>query len=107
MKIEKTLQSKRHGVDFENLKFGERFSDHMASCEYRDDKWQTPEIIPFGNISVSPAMCCFHYGQMVFEGLKAFYAGDRIISSDRKNTMNDTTVHAKGFAFHIWTRSCF
>ncbi|HOF58510.1 MAG TPA: branched-chain amino acid aminotransferase [Syntrophorhabdaceae bacterium] len=78
MKIEKTLQSKRHGVDFENLKFGERFSDHMASCEYRDDKWQTPEIIPFGNISVSPAMCCFHYGQMVFEGIKAFYAGDRI-----------------------------
>jgi len=78
MRIEKALESKRHEVDFDNLNFGEKFSDHMVSFEYRDDKWQTPEIIPFGNISVSPSMCSFHYGQMIFEGLKAFFTGDRI-----------------------------
>ncbi len=78
MRIEKVLQTKRHEVDFDNLVFGEKFSDHMVSVDYRDDKWHTPEIVPFGDISVSPSMCSFHYGQMIFEGLKAFYAGDRV-----------------------------
>lgn len=78
MEIKKISESRRHEVDFENLRFGEKFSDHMVICDYGDGKWQTPEIVPFGNISVSPSMCSFHYGQMIFEGLKAFFAGDRV-----------------------------
>jgi len=78
MRIKKVEKSRRAGVDFDNLAFGRIFSDHMFMCEYRDGNWNDPQIMPYGNISVSPAMCSLHYGQIVFEGLKAFYAGEKI-----------------------------
>jgi branched-chain amino acid aminotransferase len=59
-------------VDFENLGFGATFSDHMFSLEYYDGKWRSPQIIPFGKIELLPSACSLHYGQMVFEGFKAF-----------------------------------
>jgi branched-chain amino acid aminotransferase len=73
MEIIKTRQSRRDQVDFENLGFGEVFSDHMLSMEYKDGEWGSPQIIPYGTMDVFPAMCSLHYGQIVFEGLKAFY----------------------------------
>jgi branched-chain amino acid aminotransferase len=73
MEIMKTKQSRRDQIDFENLGFGEVFSDHMLIMDYKDGEWGSAQIVPYGPIEVFPAMCSFHYGQMIFEGLKAFY----------------------------------
>ncbi len=58
----------------ENLQFGTTFTDYMFFMEYDAEKggWQTPEIRPFESVSLSPAAFVFHYGQAVFEGLKAY-----------------------------------
>jgi len=71
--ITKVKQSKINQVDMKNLNFGEIFSDHMLIVDYNNGKWQTPQIVPFGEISYLPSMCTIHYGQAIFEGLKAFY----------------------------------
>jgi branched-chain amino acid aminotransferase len=72
MEIIKKEKSGRDQVDFENLGFGEVFSDHMLTMNYRKGKWEPPRIVPYGKIEVSPANCSLHYGQIVFEGIKAF-----------------------------------
>jgi branched-chain amino acid aminotransferase len=72
IKIQKTAESKLESIDFEDLKFGRVFSDHMFVMDYIDGKWQEPKILPFQNMSMSPAALVIHYGQSIFEGLKAF-----------------------------------
>jgi branched-chain amino acid aminotransferase len=72
IKIQKTTQSKLDTTDFKNLKFGQTFSDHMFVMDYVDGKWQQPTIMPFQNMTMSPASLVIHYGQSIFEGLKAF-----------------------------------
>lgn len=74
--IEKVKESKLSKIDFNNLPFGKTFSDHMMVCEYYDGKWQTAKIQPYQNLSLSPACNVFHYGQAVFEGMKAYYKED-------------------------------
>jgi len=73
MEIIKTHRSRRNQVDFESLGFGEVFSDHMLTMEYKDGRWGSPRIVPYGKIEIYPSICSLHYGQIVFEGLKAFY----------------------------------
>ena len=63
-------------VDFENLVFGRQFSDHMFVADYADGKWQDARIVPFGNFEIHPATMALHYGQAVFEGMKASKAVD-------------------------------
>ncbi len=63
-------------VDFDNLGFGEQFADHMFSMDYHDGKWQPGSICPYGPISLPPSALCLHYGQSVFEGLKAYRGSD-------------------------------
>jgi branched-chain amino acid aminotransferase len=72
MYVKKTIQSKIDKVDFNNLQFGTVYSDHMLYCEYIHNKWQSPKIIPFQEIALNPNASVFHYGQSVFEGLKAY-----------------------------------
>ena len=72
MKIEKTSASKLNHVDFENLTFGSVFTDHMFVCNYKEGQWQTPEVLPYQPISFEPSMSVLHYGQAVFEGMKAY-----------------------------------
>ncbi|WP_442265294.1 branched-chain amino acid aminotransferase [Tenacibaculum sp. ZS6-P6] len=72
IKITPIQNSKIDSVDFNNLSFGTVFTDYMFECEYKDGEWQTPEIKPYGNISVAPSARVFHYGQAVFEGMKAY-----------------------------------
>jgi len=71
--ITKVKKSRVTETDMKNLNFGEVFSDHMLMIDYTDGKWQTPQIVPFGDISFPPSICAIHYGQVIFEGLKAFY----------------------------------
>ena len=70
-KITQTPESRVTQVDWENLPFGRLFSDHMLLMEYSNGEWQTPEILPFGPIPVHPATSALHYGQAIFEGMKA------------------------------------
>ncbi len=70
--IQRVEKSRITGIDFNNLSFGKVFSDHMFVSDYKDGAWQNPTIEPFGNLSISPAAKVFHYGQAVFEGMKAY-----------------------------------
>jgi len=70
--IERAQSSKIAKVDFDNLAFGSTFSDHMLVCNYRNGSWETPKIIPYGPISLAPSAKIFHYGQSIFEGMKAY-----------------------------------
>ena len=72
MKIEINKKTKIDQIDFNNLDFGEIFTDHMFVCDYSNGKWNTPEIIPYQPISLDPSASALHYGQAVFEGMKAY-----------------------------------
>ncbi|MBG16301.1 MAG: branched chain amino acid aminotransferase [Crocinitomicaceae bacterium] len=69
--INKVSDSRLPNVDWDNLPFGKVFSDHMFTMDYFDGQWQNPEIVPYGDISMSPATSVLHYGQSCFEGMKA------------------------------------
>ncbi len=71
IKITKTENSRLSTVNFENLTFGTTFSDHMFVVDYKDGQWQSPEIVPYGPFEINPAMMSLHYGQAIFEGMKA------------------------------------
>lgn len=70
--IVKAETSKIGSVDFDNLVFGRTFTDHMFFCDYVDGQWQQPKITPYGPMSMDPSARVFHYGQAVFEGMKAY-----------------------------------
>jgi branched-chain amino acid aminotransferase len=84
MKISKARNSRIQTTDFTKLKFGTVFSDHMLICKYKDGKWGKSEIIPYGPIPVSPGMQVLHYGQAIFEGMKAFKNEDDKVLLFRK-----------------------
>lgn len=71
VKVTRTQDSRLNQVDWNNLPFGKVFSDHMLVMDYRNGAWQEAEILPFGPISLHPATSAVHYGQSIFEGLKA------------------------------------
>lgn len=70
--INKAQNSKIQDVDFEKLTFGKVFTDHMFECDYIDGQWTNPTIKPYGPLSLDPSARVFHYGQAVFEGMKAY-----------------------------------
>jgi branched-chain amino acid aminotransferase len=72
IKVTRTKVSRRSQVDFDNVPFGKIFSDHMLVADYRKGEWQTPEIVPYGELRLSPSTTALHYGQSIFEGMKAF-----------------------------------
>lgn len=74
--VRRTNHSKLAEVDFTQLEFGKHISDHMLVCDYSDGVWHAPHIVPFGNLVASPSMLALHYGQTVFEGMKAFRMQD-------------------------------
>lgn len=76
IRIERTTNPKRIPQPGEHLGFGTIFTDHMFVMDYETGKgWHDPRIEPFHNLSLSPACTSFHYGQTMFEGMKA-YKGD-------------------------------
>lgn len=74
--VRRTSNSRLHEVDFNKLGFGNYISDHMLITHFRNGQWETPEIIPFGNLSLSPTTLALHYGQSIFEGMKTFKMDD-------------------------------
>jgi branched-chain amino acid aminotransferase len=71
-----TKKSRLPEVDYSNLGFGKFFSDHMFSMDYSDGEWKSPRILPYGALDMLPATAALHYGQVVFDGLKAFRRRD-------------------------------
>ena len=72
MNINEIRNSKINNIDFDNLNFGQTFTDHMLVCQYREGNWQTPEISPYKPLTLDPSASVLHYGQAIFEGMKAF-----------------------------------
>jgi len=85
--IEVQLSTERkEKPDFHNLEFGRNFTDHMFLMDYTEGKgWHDPRIVPYQPITLDPAAVIFHYGQTVFEGLKAYQTADEQIFLFRPN----------------------
>jgi branched-chain amino acid aminotransferase len=79
IRIEKTAHPKKKLSDDEilNIPFGKVFSDHMLLVDYKEGKgWHDARIVPYGPLALEPSACCLHYGQLIFEGLKAYKTAD-------------------------------
>jgi branched-chain amino acid aminotransferase len=70
--IVKASSSKINEVDFDNLAFGNTFTDHMLVCDFKDGQWKKPIIKPYEPFLIDPSAKVFHYGQAIFEGMKAY-----------------------------------
>ena len=74
--ITRTRSPKQPPAD-ETLAFGREFTDHMFMMEYDQGKgWRDPRIVPYGPFTLDPACCVLHYGQAIFDGMKAFRGQD-------------------------------
>ncbi|HZY80776.1 MAG TPA: branched-chain amino acid aminotransferase [Cyclobacteriaceae bacterium] len=80
--IQKRNVSRINEVDFNDLPFGKEVTDHMFVADYKNGEWTNLRIVPYGNLQISPASPAIHYGQSIFEGLKAYSdggAGDALV----------------------------
>jgi branched-chain amino acid aminotransferase len=71
IRIERVVNSRLSEVDFENIPFGKVYTDHMFLADFLNGKWQNFRIVPYGHMLISPATPALHYGQAIFEGMKA------------------------------------
>lgn len=83
--IKPTTSSKLEVTDFTDLEFGKYVSDHMFLCDYDaghplNPGWQNPQILPYQDLQLDPSSLALHYGQTVFEGMKAFRMNDGSIN---------------------------
>ena len=72
IKVTKAERSKLNDMELENLPFGKYFTDHMLEAEYEDGKWVNVEIKPYQPLVLDPSLAALHYGQSIFEGIKAY-----------------------------------
>src|SRR6218665_2410888 len=70
--ITKIDRSKLNDISLENIPFGKYFTDHMLEVDYEDGEWKTPEIKPYQPLLMEPSLAAIHYGQSIFEGIKAY-----------------------------------
>ena len=72
IKVKKVAQTRIHEVDFSDIPFGKVYSDHMVIADYTGGEWTNISIIPYDSLKLMPGCSCLHYGQSIFEGLKAY-----------------------------------
>src|SRR5436190_6843801 len=65
-------RSKLQDINFDKLVFGRYFTDHMLEADYENGEWKNIEIKPFQPLLMSPSLAALHYGQSIFEGIKAY-----------------------------------
>jgi branched-chain amino acid aminotransferase len=70
--ITKAERSKLKDISLENVPFGKYFTDHMLVVDYEDGVWKTPQILPYQPLQLDPSLAAIHYGQSIFEGIKAY-----------------------------------
>ncbi|MGB3468870.1 MAG: branched-chain amino acid aminotransferase [Cyclobacteriaceae bacterium] len=85
--INEISESRISEFDQDNLVFGKTYSDHMFVADYVDGEWKDFRIEPYGNLNISPANSALHYGQSIFEGLKAHKSpeGDVLVFRPERN----------------------
>lgn len=71
-KILKAGHSKLSDFSLENIPFGKYFSDHMLEVDFENGLWKTPRIVPYQPLQLDPSLAALHYGQAIFEGIKAY-----------------------------------
>lgn len=71
-KVTKTKQSKLPSVNFDDIPFGKYFTDHMLVADYANGEWESVSIEPYQPITIEPSCAALHYGQAIFEGVKAY-----------------------------------
>jgi branched-chain amino acid aminotransferase len=84
--VRRAAHSHIREVNWDQLELGQYNADHMLVCDYSEGRWFGPEIMPFGAFSLLPTTLAFHYGQTIFEGMKAFRTEDgrvHIFRADR------------------------
>ena len=95
-KITLTQKSKLKDITLENIPFGKCFTDHMLVADYSNGQWQTPEILPYQPLSLDPSLAVLHYGQAIFEGIKAYKGNDGSIKvfrpHDNFNRFNASAI---------------
>lgn len=72
IKIQQATRSRISELDPNHIVFGKLFSDHMFSADFKNNKWTDANILPYGPVLMSPSTSVFHYGQAIFEGMKAY-----------------------------------
>ena len=106
--VTRTSNPKEKPTDCKTLGFGKYFTDHMFMMDYDEGQgWHDGRIIPYGPISFDPGATTLHYGQMMFEGLKAYrnpQGGLNLFRPDMKP--KGLTAQMKECAFLIWMRIC-
>lgn len=85
IKTTKADQSRLAATDITNLPFGKVFTDHMFTADFEDGEWKNFQILPYGPIPMSPSISALHYGQTIFEGMKAYKQADGTVSVFRAN----------------------
>lgn len=70
--ITKAERSKLQDINFEDLPFGRYFSDHMLEADFEGGEWKNVEIKPYQPLLLYPSVVALHYGQAIFEGIKAY-----------------------------------
>ncbi|MDP4261859.1 MAG: branched-chain amino acid aminotransferase [Bacteroidota bacterium] len=70
--VTKAERSKLQDLNLDNLPFGRYFSDHMLEADYENGEWKNIEIKPYQPLLLSPSLAALHYGQAIFEGIKAY-----------------------------------
>ncbi len=70
--ITKVERSKLKDINLENIPFGKYFTDHMLEVDYEDGVWKNAEIKPYQPLLLDPSTAALHYGQAIFEGVKAY-----------------------------------
>lgn len=80
IKITKTSSPRLASTEFQDIAFGKTFTDHMFVADFEDGEWKNLQILPYGPIAMSPAISALHYGQAIFEGMKAYRLPDGEIS---------------------------
>ena len=70
--VTRVERSKLQSLSLENIPFGKYFTDHMLEVDYEDGEWKTAEIKPYQPLLLSPSLAALHYGQAIFEGVKAY-----------------------------------
>ncbi len=71
-----TTQAERKVTDTKTIPFGKIPTEHMFVAEYKHGEWHNAQVVPFHDLTMSPLALCLHYGQTVFEGMKAFLMND-------------------------------
>ncbi len=74
--VTRVERSRLHDINLENIPFGKYFSDHMLEADYENGEWKNVEIKPYQPLLMEPSLAAIHYGQSIFEGIKAYKAAD-------------------------------